>query len=118
MFVPLASAPLADDGLASRSATAAGVLPILGSANGTAPSRQGSVVGTRGLNGAARGEVVILASAMGVLGLFGAAAARQETPGPPARAAFPGESRNSVTLLTGALRPVRLVSNQTTGDPE
>lgn len=118
MFVPLASAPLADDGLASRSATAAGVLPILGSASGTAPSRQGSVSGTLGLNGAAAAEVVILASAVGVFGLLGTAAAREETPGRPARAAFPGESRNSVTLLTGALRPVRLVSNQTTGDPE
>ena len=118
MFVPLASAPLADDGLASRSATAAGVLPILGSASGTAPARQASVTGMLGLNGAARAEVVILASAAGVFGLFGAAAAREETPGPSARAAFPGESRNSVTLLTGALRPVRLVSNQITGNPE
>ena len=118
MFVPLASAPLADDGPATRNASAAGLLPILGFASATAPARQGLVSGTLGLDGAATAVVPILASAVGVFGLFGAAAAREGTSAAPARAAFPGESRNSVTLLTGALRPVRLVSNQTTGTPE
>lgn len=118
MFVPLASAPLADDGLASRSATAAGVLPILGSASGTAPEAQGLAFGTVGLSGTAMAVVPVFAIAAGALGINGVAGATIGTSGAPARAAFPGESRNSVTLLTGALRPVRLVSNQTTGTPE
>jgi hypothetical protein len=118
MFVSLASAPLADDGPASRSATAAGVLPILGSARGRAPEAQGLASGTVGLSGIAMAVVPVFASAAGALGINGVAGATTGTSGAPARAAFPGESRNSITLLSGALRPGRLVRNQTTGNPE
>ncbi len=123
MFVPLASAPLAsaplaDDGLAPRSATAAGVLPILGSASGTAPEAQGLASGTVGLSGTAMAVVPVFVTAAGGLGINGAAGATKGMSGPPFRAAFPGESRNSITLLSGALRPGRLVRNQTTGNPE
>ena len=116
MFVTLASAPLADDGLDARRATAAGVLALLGSASGAAPEVQGLTFGTVGLTGTAMAVVPVFAIAAGGLGINGAAGATTGMPGPPARAAFPGESRNSITLLSGALRPGRLVSNQTTGD--
>ena len=115
MFVPLASAPLADDGLAARSASAAGALPILGSAGGTAPGPRGTLSGTIVLAGGATADVPVSATAAGGLGISGRAAAREGTPTAAARAAFPGQSRNSVTLLTGALRQGQLVSNQTTG---
>ena len=118
MFVPLASAPLADDGLVPRTASALGVLPLLGSASGTVPEAQGLVSGTLGLSGAAMAVVPVFATAAGGLGINGAAAVRAGTPDAPSRAAFPGESRNSITLLTGALRPGRLVRNQTKGNPE
>jgi hypothetical protein len=118
MFVPLASAPLADDGPVRWAASAAGVLPILGSASGTAPGAQGLAFGTVGLTGTAMAFVPVFAIAAGELGINGVAGATTATSGAPARAAFPRESRNSITLLSGALRPGRLVSNQTTGDPE
>ncbi|MCA3520888.1 MAG: hypothetical protein IOC80_00525 [Rhodobacter sp.] len=62
--------------------------------------------------------VPVFAVAAGGIGLIGAASALRGVSGAPARAVFPRESRNSVTLLTGALRLVRLVSNQTTGDQQ
>ncbi len=118
MFVPLASAPLADDGLVRWAASALGVLPLLGSASGTVPEAQGLASGTLGLSGAAMAVVPVFVTAAGGLGIDGAAGATTGMSGPPSRAAFPGESRNSITLLTGALRPGRLVRNQTTGNPE
>jgi hypothetical protein len=118
MFVPLASAPLADDGLAAVSAFAAGALPLLGIASGTAPGPQGAASGAFGLAGAAAAQVPVLAVAAGGIGLIGAAAAQGGASGAAARAAFPEESRNSAKLLTGALRQGRFFSNQTTGDPE
>ena len=118
MFVPLASAPLADDGLVRWAASAAGVLPLLGSASGTGPGAQGLAFGTVGLTGTAMAFVPVFAGAAGELGINGVAGVTTEMSGPPARAAFPGESRNSITLLTGALRSARFVSNQTIGDQE
>lgn len=118
MFVPLASAPLADDGRAALRGSAAGALPLPGSASGLAPGPQGAASGTLDLAGAAAAAVPVLAIAAGGIGLTGAAAALRGVTGTPGRAVLPGDSRNSVTLLTGALRRARLVSNQTTGDQQ
>jgi hypothetical protein len=70
------------------------------------------------LAGEGTASVPLFAGAAGALALGGTATARQGTASATARAAFPGESRNSVTLLTGALRQGRPISNQTTGNRE
>jgi hypothetical protein len=75
-------------------------------------------LGTFDLAGAAAAAVPVFAIASGGIGLIGAASALRGVSGPAARAVLPRDSRNSVTLLTGALRPVRIVSNQTTGNQQ